>query len=283
MRAQAPLLAFCAVAAAVRAEEPPDYFANLRDKTFVEVDQSYLVKGKSALPESPALFRIRHFFLRVKAGTGDSERRWWPMRSLFLIEAASGNRFVAEFTADSGDLEHRDIAKAWTRLSGSSRGLAVESWSISDPHEEDSSNADEPGSHPEAACAGTRYRFIGGGLEIGGVYLRDARTRTASVALAEIRDATFSADEVRELDRLRSLEIPRLGGGTGTQVAIPSGVRLAWSFLFMEKPPIQSDKQDLVLVPDPGPPGNLAPWRMLTYLPQDLPPFPPLPPEGGVK
>jgi hypothetical protein len=28
--------------------------------------------------------------------------------------------------------------------------------------------------------------------------------------------------------------------------------------------------------------GDLASWRMLTYLPQDLPPFPPLPAEGGI-
>ena len=135
MKALGPLLAFCAISAAMRAEEPPDYFANLRGRTFVEVDHSYLVKEKPALPESPALFRIRHLFLRVRAGTGDAERRWWPMRSLLLIEAASGNRFVAELTADTADPAHRDAAKAWTRLSGSSRGLAVESWSTSDSQE----------------------------------------------------------------------------------------------------------------------------------------------------
>ena len=63
---------------------------------------------------------------------------------------------------------------------------------------------------------------------------------------------------------------------------IASGVRLAWNFLFMEKPSIPTDRQDLVLVPDPRPPGDLASWRTLTYLPQDLPPFPPLLPEGGI-
>jgi hypothetical protein len=282
MKARAALLAFCAVAAVMRAEEPPDYFANLRDKTFVEVDQSYLVKEKPALPESPVLFRIRHLFLRVKTGTGDAERRWWPMRSLFLIEAASGNRFVAELTADIADQEHRDAAKAWSRLSGSSRGLAVESWSTLDPNESDSSSKGELGSVPDVACGGTRYRFIGGGLEIGGAYLPDFRSRTVSVALAEIRDAVFSAAEVRELDRLRSLEIPRLGGVSGTAANFQSGARLAWNFLFIEKPAIPPDKQDLVLVPDPGQPGDLASWRTLTYLPQDLPPFPPLGPEGGV-
>lgn len=283
MKALVALLAFCAVSAAMRAEEPPDYFANLRNRTFVEVDQSYLVKEKPALPESPALFRIRHLFLRVKAGTGDAERRWWPMRSVLLIEAASGNRFVAELTADIADQEHREAAKAWTRLSGSNRGLAVESWSTLDPNESDSSSKDEHDSVPDGACGGTRYRFIGGGLEIGGVDLRDGRSRTVSVALAEIRDEVLSADEVRELDRLRSLGIPRLGGGSGTGPNFQSGARLAWSFLFLEKPPIPQDNEDLVLVPDPGPPGDLAPWRTLTYLPQDLPPFPPLPAEGGIK
>jgi len=93
----------------------------------------------------------------------------------------------------------------------------------------------------------------------------------------------FSVDEVRELDRLNSLEVPRLGGGTGTQVNIPSGVRLAWSFLFRDRPNIPPDKRDLVLVPDAAPPGDLAPWRTLTYLPQDLPPFPALPPESPIQ
>jgi hypothetical protein len=280
VKTRGAILLLCAASAAMRAEEPPDYFANVRDKTFVEVDQSYLVKGKPALPESPALFRIRYLFLRVKTGTGDAERRWWPMRSLFLIEAASGNRFVAEFTSDIGDQEHPDAPKAWTRLSEASRGLAVESWRTPEPHEGDSSY--KPAPEPDEACGGTRYRFLGGGLEIGGAYQRDFRSRTVSIALAEIRDAVFSADEAGELDRLRSLEIPRLGGGTGPQVNIPSGVRLAWSFLFMDRPGIRPDKQDLVLVPDAAPPGDLAPWRTLTYLPQDLPPFPPLPPEGGI-
>ena len=289
MKTRGLLLAFCAVATAVNAEEPPDYFANLRDKTFVEVDQSYLVKEKPALPESPALFRIRHLFLRVKAGTGDGERRWWPMRSVLLIEAASGNRFVAELTADIADMEHRDAPKAWTRLSGSRRGLAVESWSTLDEHELDSSdsrhtsNEDEPLPEPDGACGGTRYRFLGGGLEFGGAYLPDFHSRTVSVALVEIRDAVFSADEVRELDRLRSLEIPRLGGVSGTAANFQSGARLAWSFLFMEKPNISPDKRDLVLVPDAAPPGDLAPWRTLTYLPQDLPSFPALSPEGGTR
>ena len=281
MKTRGMLLAFCAISAAMRAEEPPDYFANLREKTFVEVDQPYLVKEKPALQESPALFRIRHLFLRVKQGTGEAERRSWPMRSLFLIEAASGNRFVAEHTADTADPEHPYAAKAWTRLSGSSRGLAFEVFLTWDPRKGESSNEYEPGSEPDGPCGGTRYRYIGGGLEIGGVYLLDARSRTVSVALAEIRDATFSADEVRELDRLRSL--PRLGGDS-TALAFPqSAARLAWSFLFMEKPPIPTDKQDLVLVPDPAAPGDLAPWRTLTYLPQNLPPFPPLPAEGGIK
>ena len=283
MKARGAILAICAISAAMRAGEPPDYFANLRDRTFVEVDQSYLVKGKPVLPESPVLFRIRHLFLRVKMGTGDAERQWWPMRSLFLIEAASGNRFVAEITADIGDHDHPDAAKAWTRLSGSSRGLAVESWSTWDPHESDSSSKDERASVPDEACGGTRYRFIGGGLEIGGAYLPDFHSRTVSIALAEIRDAVFSADEVRELDRLRSLELSRLGGGSGTTATFSSGVRLAWSFLFMEKPNVPLGKRDLVLVPDATPPGDLASWRTLTYLPQDLPPFPPLPPETPVR
>lgn len=282
MKGREVLLAFFALSAAMRADEPPDYFANLRDKTFVEADQSYLVKEKPGLPESPVLFRIRHLFLRVKAWTGEAERRWWPMRSLFLIEAASGNRFVAELAGDYGDREHRDAPKAWTRLSGSNRGLAVESWSTLDSNESDFSGRDEPDSVPDGACGGTRYRFIGGGLEIRGVHLRDGRSRTVSVALAEIRDAVFSADEVRELDRLRSLGIPSLVGGSGAEPNFRPGARLAWSFLFLEKPPIPPDKQDLVFIPDPGPRGDLAPWRTLTYLPQDLPPFLPLPPEGGI-
>lgn len=284
MKARGAILVLCAASAAMRAEEPPDYFANLRDRTFVEVDQSYLVKEKPALPESPALFRIRHLFLRVKMGTGDAERRWWPMRSLFLIEAASGNWFVAEITSDVGDPDHPDAAKAWTRLSGSGRGLAFESWATLDPHEFDSwdLSKDEPPPEPDGACGGTRYRFIGGGLEIGSVYLGDIRSRTVSVAIAEIRDVVFSADEVRELDRLRSLEIPRLGGSSDMAANFQSAVRIAWSYLFMERPGIRPDKRELVLVPDPGPPGDLGPWRTLTYLPQDLPPFPPLPPEGGI-
>ena len=285
MKARGALLLLCAASAAMRAEEPPDYFANLRDKTFVEVDQSYLVKENPPLPESPALFRIRHLFLRVKAGTGDAERRWWPIRSLLLIEAASGNRFVAEITADIGDQGHPDAAKAWTRLSGSRRGLAVESWSTWDPHEFDAwdrSKEDEPRPEPNEACGGTRYRFIGGGLEFGGAYVSDLRSRTVSLALAEIRDAVFSADEVRELNRLRSLEISRLSGASGTAVNLQSGVRLAWSYLFMDRSGIRPDNRDLVLAPDATPPGDLAPWRTLTYLPQDLPPFPAFLPEGGI-
>jgi hypothetical protein len=289
VKARGAILFLCAASAATRAEEPTDYFANLRDKTFVEVDQAYLVKEEPALPESPVLFRIRHLFLRVKMGTGDAERRWWPVRSLLLVEAASGNRFVAEITADIGDQEHPDAPKAWTRLSGASRGLAVESWASPDPHERElleswhPSKEDEPLPEPDEACGGTRYRFLGGGLEFGGAYLPDFHSRTVSIALVEIRDAVFSADEVRELDRLRSLEISRLSGASGTAVNFQSGVRLAWSFLFMDRPNIPRNKRDLVLVPDATPPGDLASWRTLTYLPQDLPPFPAFLPESPIQ
>ncbi len=283
MKGRKVLLAFCAISAAMRAEEPHDYFANLKDRTFVEVDRSYVVKEKPVRPGSPALFRVRHLLLRVKAWTGDAERRWWPTRSLFLIEADSGNRFVAEITSDVADLEHLDAPRAWTRLSSASRGLAFESWATVDPRESDASNANEPGTLPEQACAGTRYRFIGGGQEISRVRLQDIRSRTVSVALAEIRDAVFSRDEVRELDRLRSLDIPSLGGGSGPAPGFSSGIRIAWSYLFMERSNVPPDRRDLALVPEDAPPGDLAPWRTLTYLPQDLPPFPALPPESPMQ
>jgi hypothetical protein len=276
MKARGFLLALCVVSAAVRAEEPPDYFENLRERTFVEADQQYVVRAKTDPRDAKPLFRARHLLLRVKTGTGDAERKWWPIRSLLLIEAASGNRFVAEFTADTGDLEHRNAPKAWTRLSGSRRGASVETWSTSD------SDAPE---FPDSPCGGTRHRIIGGGFEISGVDLADARSRTVSTTIGEIREAVFSPDEVLELGRLRELDTAGLNRAATLEANFSAAVRLAWRLLFMDRPAIPRGTQDLLLVPDSAPLGDLAPWRALTYLPQDLPPFPPLPPEpeGGVK
>ena len=274
MRARGALLAFCAFSAALRAEEPPDYFENLRERTFVEIDQQYVIRQKTDPHDAKPLFRARHLLLRVKTGTGDAERKWWPIRSLLLVEAASGSRFVAEITADTGDREHRHMPKSWTRLSGSKRGTAVETWTASDPDASDS---------PDSPCGGPRYRIIGGGLEISSVDLADVRSRTVSTSIAEIREAVFTGDEVRELERLREIDDFRLYGAEAAVPNFSSGVRLAWSLLLMDRPPVPRGSQNLVLVSDSSPPGDLTPWRPLTYLPQDLPPFPPLPPEGGAK
>ena len=274
MKARGLLLVCCAVSAAMRAERPPDYFENLRERTFVEFDQQFVIRQKTDPRDAKPLFRARHLLLRVKAGTGDAERQWWPIRSILLIEAASGNRFVAEITADTGDLGHRSAERAWMRLSGSKRGTALETWTTSDP--------DAPGS-PDSPCGGTRHRIMGGGLEISGVDLSDVRSRTVSATIGEIREAVFTPDEVLELGRLRELDTTGLNRTATIEANFSVAVRLAWNLLFMDRPAIPRGTEDLLLIPDSAPPGDLGPWRTLTYIPQDLPPFPPLPPEGGVK
>jgi hypothetical protein len=43
------------------------------------------------------------------------------------------------------------------------------------------------------------------------------------------------------------------------------------------------DKRTVVFAPDPAAPTDLSSWRAFAHLPLDLPPFPPLPAEGGIK
>ncbi len=40
---------------------------------------------------------------------------------------------------------------------------------------------------------------------------------------------------------------------------------------------VPPDRRTVLLSPDPGPPGDLAAFRVLAHLPLDLPPFPAVP------
>lgn len=271
MRAAELLLACCAISVTLRAADPQDYFENLRDKAFVEFDQPYLARNKDVPPDAPPLFRARHLILRLKS-YGEEERRWWPQRDLLLVEMPSGRRWVIESTSPKFDFNHLDEETPSRRVS--TDGGVVESF-----YAPDVESLRREGSADDDPCSGPRFRVRGGGHEIFGISIDDWRSRTVSVAIAEIRQATFSVEEVEELARLLPMELPRIGGDLNSGL----GLRLAWTLLFTDRPMQSPEQRNILLVPDAASAGDLAPWRTLTYLPQDLPPFPPLPAEGGIK
>ncbi len=278
MKARGFALALCLLPLGLSAEGP-GYFANLRDRTYVEVDESFLVRERAAPPGAPPAFRLRHLVLRVKTGTGFTEQRWWPIRSLFLVTMRADDRWVAEIDADTADAEHPSEPRSWVRLSGGKNAAAFEVFSTNDAAGGDGERASLASESP---CGGTRYRFLGGGVEIRDVSAEDVRSRTVAAVLGEIRDALYSPAEILDLVRLKELGVSPRVSGPPAMPNLASGAHLAWNYLLFDKPGPSRGEPSLVLVPDPAPAGDLAPWRALTHIPQDLAPFQPLP-EGPLR
>jgi hypothetical protein len=271
MRARGLLLALCLVPAAMRAEEP-DWFDAFRGKAYLQGDASFIAREKTAAPEAPPLFRARWVVLRY-AGFAESERRFWPSRNVFLVAMPSGARYVLESSFGFVDESHLEEERPWQRIA--SNRIAFEVWmSGADP-----TSADMASGGP---CDGMRERVRapGGTLDF---FVDDLGSRTVRASLAEIAAGTFDDDERRELGTLLrvSLDTDRT---IGTEIPIYHlrDPLLAANVALRDQVPPPSQR-DVVLASDPMPPGDIAPWRGLAHLPLDLPPFPPLPPEGGLK
>lgn len=276
MKAWRLLVAFCAVSAAMRAEEP-DWFDAFRGRAFLQGDASFVAREKSAPPDAPPLFQARWVVLRY-AEFGESERRWWPHRNILLVTMPSGARYVLESSLGFMDESHLEEERPWQRVA--SNRTAFEVWS----------SGGEPPS-PDAAeggpCDGShsRVRAPGGTLDF---FVDDFGSRTVRVSLAEIAALTFDEDERRDLAALLKVSVEsNLSVGTsfrGTSLSIYHlrDPLLAVNVALRDQlePP---DKRTVVLVPDSSAPTDFSSWRAFARLPLDLPPFPPLSPEAPVR
>ena len=270
MKARRLLLAFCAVSAALQAGEP-DWFDAFRGKAFLQADSSYVARDRSAAPDSPPLFRSRWVVLRYE-GLSEKGRAVWPFRNLLLVTMPAGARYVLESAFGYMDEKHLEEERPSHRVASSR--VAFETW-IRGGSEDSEAAAEDP-------CGGMRHRVRapGGSLDFS---LVDLSTPTVRATLAEISAATFDADERRDLGvllRVKSDASPSLPNDV-------FGLNSSYAFfavmiaLRSDVPPLQ--QRTVVLTPDPAPSGDLSSWRALAHLPLDLPPFPPLPEEGGFK
>ncbi len=271
MKARGAILLLCAASAALRAEEP-EWFDAFRGRAFLQGDASFVAREKSAPPEAPPLFRARWVVLRY-AGFAESERRWWPSRNILLVTIPSGARYVLESSFGFVDERHLEEERPWQRVA--SNRTAFEVWmSGADPPSTDAANG--------GLCDGMRERVRapGGTLEF---FADDLGIRTVRAALAEIAAGTFDEDERRDLGMLLKVAVDS-NRTIGTEMPIyhlrDPLLAVTIPFLGQVPPP---DKRTVVYGPDPAAPADLSSWRALAHLPLDLPPFPPLPPEGGVK
>ena len=271
MRARGLLLAFCAVSAAVRAEEP-DWFDAFRGRAFLQGDASFVARERAAPLDSPPLFHARWIVLRY-AGFTEKERRFWPSRNVLLVTMPSGARYVLESSLGFVDERHLEEERPWMRVA--SNRTAFEVWmSGGDPL---------PAEAPDAApCDGThnRVRAPGGTLEY---FTDDFGSRTVRASLAEIAAGTFDEDERRDLGTLLRVSVESnrtIGTEMPTYHLRSPLLSVTIPFLGQVPPP---DKRTVVYAPDPAAPADLASWRAFAHLPLDLPPFPPLPVEGGIK
>jgi hypothetical protein len=271
MKALGLILAFCAVSAAMRAEEP-DWFDAFRGRAFLQGDASLVAREKSASPNSTPLFRARWVVIRY-TGFGESARRFWPSRNILLVAMPSGARYVLESSFGFVDESHLEEERPWQRVA--SNRTAFEVWM---------SGADPPAADAASGgpCDGMRERVRapGGTLEF---FVDDLGSRTVRASLAEIATGTFDEDERRDLGTLLKVSVDS-NRTIGTEMPIYRlrDPLLAVNVAFRDQVP-PPDKRTVVFAPDPAIPADLSSWRGLAHLPLDLPPFPPLPPEGGVK
>jgi len=272
MKAWGLLLAFCAVSAALRAEEP-DWFDAFKGRAFLQGDASFVAREKTAPADAPPLFRARWVVLRY-AGFTEKERRFWPSRNVLLVAMPSGARYVLESSLGFVDETHLEEERPWQRVASNRTAFEVWSSSNGDPPSADAADA--------APCDGmrNRVRAPGGTLEF---FIDDFGSRTVRASLAEIAAGTFDDDERRDLGSLLRVSVDdnrTIGTEMPTYHLRDSLLSVNVAFRDELPPP---DKRTVVLAPDPAASAGLAPWRALAHLPLDLPPFPPLPPEGGVK
>ena len=272
MKARGLLLAFCAVSAAMRAEEP-DWFDAFRGKAYLQGDASFVAHDRSVPKDAPPLFRARWLVLRY-AGFTEKERRFWPWRNLLLVTMPAGARYVLESSHGYVDETHLEEERPWKRVASNRTAFEVWSSSNGDPQSVDAADA--------APCGGlhTRVRAPGGTLAF---FVEDFGSRTVRASLAEIAAGTFDDDERLDLGTLLRVSVESnqaIGTEMPTYRLRDSLMAVNMAFLDQLKPP---DKRTVVFAPDPAAPADLASWRALAHLPLDLPPFPALPAEGGVK
>ncbi|MCM3877976.1 MAG: hypothetical protein NEA02_16365 [Thermoanaerobaculia bacterium] len=271
MKARGLLLAFCAVSAAIRAEEP-DWFDAFRGRAFLQGDVSFVAREKTAPRDAPPVLRARWVVLRY-AGFTEKERRFWPSRNILLVALPSGTRYVLESSFGFVDEGHLEEERPWQRVA--SARTAFEVWM---------SGADPPSTNAADAqpCDGMRERVRapGGTLEF---FVDDLGSRTVRASLAEIAAGTFDEDERRDLGALLKVSVDSnhtMGTEMPTYHLRDPLFAVNVALRDQVLPP---DRRTVVLAPDPAAPVDLSSWRALAHLPLDLPPFPPLPAEGGFR
>lgn len=271
MKARGLLLALCAASTALRASEP-DWFDAFKGRAFLQGDASLVAREKAAQPDAPPLFRARWVVVRY-AGFAESSRRFWPSRNILLVTMPSGARYVLESSFGVVDETHLEEEKPAHRA-GSNR-TSIEVWmSGGDPPLPDAASA--------APCDGMRLRVRapGGTLEY---HIEDLGSRTVRASLAEITAGTFDDDERGDLGMLL-----RLSSDSNRSIGAEMPVYhlrdplLVLTIAFRDQL-LSPDKRTLVFAADPAAPTDLSSWRALAHLPLDLPPFPALPPEGGIR
>lgn len=274
MKARGLLLAFCAVSAAVRAEEP-EWFDAFRGRAFLQGDASFAAREKSAPPDAPPLFRVRWIVLRYAAFT-EKERRFWPSRNLLFVTMPSGAQYVLESSNGHVDEHHLEAERPFARVA--STRTAFEVWSSGGyPLPEKAADA--------APCDGmrNRVRAPGGTLEY---FVDDFGSRTVRASLAEIAAGTFDEDERRDLAELLKVSVDsnRALGTEFPNYHLRDPLQ-AVNVAFLDQLP-KPVNRTVVFEPDLDSPGDLSSWRGLAHLPLDLPPFPappPFPPpKGGI-
>ena len=267
MKARGLLLVFCAVSAAMRAEEP-DWFDAFRGKAYLQGDASFVAHEKSAPPDAAPLFRARWVVLRYAAFT-EEWRRFWPSRNLLLVTMPSGVQYVLESSSGHVDESHLEDEQTFARVA--STRTAFEVWS--------SGRYPLPESAADAAlCDGmrNRVRAPGGTLEY---FVDDFGSRTVRASLAEIAARTFDEDERRDLAALLKMSVENDRSlGDFLAFHLRDSLQAGYIAFLDQLQPL--DKRTVVFEPDPADPADLSSWRALAHLPFNLAPFPP--PKGGV-
>lgn len=271
MKARTAVLALSAASAVLRADGP-DWFDAFRGRAFRQSDASFVAREATAQPDAPPLFRARWIVLRY-AGFTEKERRWWPYRNILLVTMPTGGRYVLESSFGFVDESHLEEERPWQRVA--SNRTAFEAWmSGADPPSADAADA--------GPCDGMRERVRapGGALEF---FVDDLGSRTVRASLADIAAGTFDEDERRDLALLLRTSVDS-NRSLSTELPIfhLRDPLLAVNVALRDQVP-PPDKRTVVFAPDPAAPVDFSSWRALARLPLDLPPFPPLPPEGGVK
>src|SRR5450631_2991744 len=123
MKARGLLLVFCAISAALRADEP-DWFDAFRGRAFLQGDANLIAREKTAPPDAPPLFRARWVVLRY-AGFTEKERRWWPSRNMLLVTMPSGARYVLESSSGYADESHLEEGGPWQRAASNRTAFEV--------------------------------------------------------------------------------------------------------------------------------------------------------------